>query len=179
MKTFCQKNLSNWNHLLIASTASLSTTVQGDVQNFGSVAFLKEEEYGVMFFRTRKSDLLWSYKMSELSDKIHSSCQCLTPGPLSHASQREPWDEQGSQAGDWFPSDIPLATDCHLSSQAHYLNSLMFCLGHHPPGEKHMSLHSLIVKPGVVVVLEGSGLDRAPVLEGLEPADQPGQLGIC
>ena len=56
----------------------------------------------------------------------------------------------------------------------------MFCLGHHPPGEKHMYLPSLIVKPGVVVaLLEGSGLDRAPAPEGLEPADQPGQLGIC
>ena len=42
-----------------------------------------------------------------------------------------------------------------------------------------MCLPSLIVKPGVVVALEGSGLDRAPVPEVLEPADQPGQLGIC
>ena len=42
-----------------------------------------------------------------------------------------------------------------------------------------MCLPSLIIKPGVVVVLEGSGLARAPAPEGLEPADQPGQLGIC
>ena len=51
----------------------------------------------------------------------------------------------------------------------------MFCLGHHPPGEKHMYLPSLIVKPGVIVALEGSGLARAPAPEGLELADQPEQ----
>ena len=55
----------------------------------------------------------------------------------------------------------------------------MFCLGHHPPGEKRMCLPSLIDKPGVVVALpEGSGLARAPAPEVLEPADQPEQLGI-
>ena len=44
--------LSNdWNHLLIASTASLSTTVQGDDQNFGSVAFFKEEKHEFLLFR--------------------------------------------------------------------------------------------------------------------------------
>ena len=42
-----------------------------------------------------------------------------------------------------------------------------------------MSLPCLIVKPGVFAALEGSSLAHAPVLEGLELADQPVQLGIC
>ena len=34
----------------------------------------------------------------------------------------------------------------------------------------------MIIKPGMIAALEGSSLARAPAPEGLEPADQPGQL---
>ena len=39
-----------------------------------------------------------------------------------------------------------------------------------------MSMPCLIFTPGVVAALEDSSLARAPAPEGLEPADQPGQL---
>ena len=99
-------NNKHLNHLFIASTASFSIFVQGEVQNFGSVAFSNNDEE------------------HEVEGEL--------PGPLLRASQTKPSGGQGSQAADLSPSDIQVAKIFHFPAQC--LNPLLEH-PRHPPGK--------------------------------------------